>query len=170
MAYRYLAAEHLDPGDVAAARGNVFLHQRGLVDARGRCVPRRPPAPGPRACRSDDAGAAAADVRLHHHGEAEALGRGRRSAGWLITRAAGNGRPSDFSSDSCSAFDVSTRTPRAVDDPHAELLEVRQVAGCRRSVTPAAQVRRRAHPVEDQPVLAAVAWRVVPVRPASSRS
>ena len=154
-----LAAEHLDAGDVAAARRDELLHQRGAVE------PEVDAALGDRAreivgrVEADDAGAAAADVGLDDHREAQALGRRRRLVG-MVDHARRRERQAERLQQRqlqrLRRLDAERR--QAVDDAHAELLEVGEVVQrVEDAVAAAAQVRRRAHAVEHEPVLRAVA-------------
>ena len=88
-----LAADYLDANNMAAARWNKFLHQRGCVQAEIECAcfgcnfqffPR---------IELCNARAAAANIRLHHDREAQSLRRLYRVRRIVDHAALGVGKP-----------------------------------------------------------------------------
>ena len=80
IAYRILPAERLDADDVAVAERRRLLHERHAVDAEVDFAARDRAGERRLGVVAHDAGAAAADVRLHEHRIAQSLRGLRRPA------------------------------------------------------------------------------------------
>src|SRR5947209_7078894 len=150
-----LAAEEFDTGDKAAARGDEFLHERGVVDPELDGV-------GGGGCGEFvgrivfvDAGAAASDIRFYHDGEAEAFGCGGRFAGVVDHAGLGIREPEALEKRELQGFgDLEALGSGAVDDTLALGLEMGEVIlGVEDGLLFAAVVGGGAGAVEDEAVL-----------------
>ena len=114
-------------------------------------MPSRRAASDVRRVEADDAGAAAADVRLDDDGKAQPLGGGRRLRRVVDDAGARIRQAERFEQRQLRRLgDLGAPRLVAVDDPHAEPFEVRQVLQrVEGQVAAAAQVGRRTHAVED---------------------
>ena len=166
-----LSAERLDAHDALVPGRQELLDERGVVQSEVERVFVHGRLERLDAVEAAHAGAAAADVGLHHDREAEPRGR-RGGLPWIVDHARARERePQRVEQRQLARLrDLGEERARAVHHAHAVALELVQVLGRVEDAMPdAAPPRGRAHAVEEQRVrrpgragLVAVAGRVEP--------
>src|ERR1700691_5614114 len=131
------AVQRLDAGDVATASGDEFLHQRNAVEAEGEVAAVDGFLQHLGRIEANDAGAAAADVRLDHDRIAQTLGRGHRLFR-IVNHARTRIRKVERAEQGHlrSFGDFVAEGLRAVDDADAEQFQVGKVGQRMQNVGP----------------------------------